>query len=113
MSNIVVLGNVYTPCPGRITTSSWAPGASDPALTPKQSKEALTVRLIELAKVDPIMLFMKGIPKSPVCRFSRRIVRILNDRGIVYDSFNVLTDEDVRQGLKEFADWLTFPQLCE
>jgi Grx4 family monothiol glutaredoxin len=57
------------------------------------------------------MLFMKGTPKSPVCRFSRRIVRILNDRGIVYDSFNVLTDEDVRHGLKEFAEWPTFPQL--
>ncbi|KAH7177149.1 hypothetical protein DER46DRAFT_495085, partial [Fusarium sp. MPI-SDFR-AT-0072] len=50
-------------------------------------------------------------PKSPVCRFSRRIILILNYRGIVYDSFNVLTDEDVRQGLKKFADLLTFPQL--
>jgi glutaredoxin-related protein len=56
---------------------------------------------------------MKVIPKSPVFCFSRRIVRILNDRGIVYDSFNVLTGEEVRQGLKEFANGLTSPQLCE
>ncbi|KAF9780370.1 hypothetical protein IL306_000480, partial [Fusarium sp. DS 682] len=88
-----------------------APGTSDPAPTPEQSKETLTARLTDLVKVAPVMLFMKGIPKSPVCRFSRRIVRILNDRGIVYDSFNVLTDEDVRHGLKGFADWPTFPQL--
>ncbi|EXK24280.1 hypothetical protein FOMG_18982 [Fusarium oxysporum f. sp. melonis 26406] len=88
-----------------------APGASDSALTPEQSKGTLTARLTDLVKVAPVMLFMKGTPKSPVCRFSRRIVRILNDHDIAYDSFNVLTDEDVRHGLKEFADWPTFPQL--
>jgi Grx4 family monothiol glutaredoxin len=93
------------------TAHPQAPGTSDTALTPEQSKEALNARLNDLVKVGPVMLFMKGTPKSPVCRFSRRIVRILNDRGIVYDSFNVLTDEDVRHGLKEFAEWPTFPQL--
>ncbi|KAK6721008.1 hypothetical protein SNK05_004100 [Fusarium graminearum] len=47
----------------------------------------------------------------PVCRFSRRIIRLLEDHRILYGSFNVLSDEDVRQGLKLFGDWPTFPQL--
>ncbi|KAI3571555.1 glutaredoxin-like protein [Fusarium oxysporum f. sp. albedinis] len=78
---------------------------------PAESKAALTVRLQDLVNAAPVMLFMKGTPKCPVCRFSRRIIRILNDHGIVYDSFNVLADETVRQGIKDFADWPTFPQL--
>ncbi|KAF4336890.1 glutaredoxin [Fusarium beomiforme] len=78
---------------------------------PGESKEALTARLRDLVNSAPVMLFMKGVPKCPLCRFSRRIVRILNDHGIQYDSFNVLKDEAVRQGIKEFADWPTFPQL--
>lgn len=57
------------------------------------------------------MLLMKGAPKMPVCRFSRRIVRLLEDHRILYGSFNVLSDEDIRQGLKLFGDWPTFPQL--
>jgi Grx4 family monothiol glutaredoxin len=57
------------------------------------------------------MLFMKGTPKSPRCRFSRRLVGILEEHGIEYGSFDVMSDEDVRQGIKEFGDWPTFPQL--
>ncbi|WXC58270.1 hypothetical protein SNK03_004168 [Fusarium graminearum] len=78
---------------------------------PVESKEALTARLQGLVNSAPIILFIKGVPKCPLCRFSRHIVRILNDHGIWYDSFNVLKDEAVRQGIKEFADWPTFPQL--
>ena len=84
---------------------------TDAALSTEQSQEALFARLAELVKEAPVMLFMKGTPKSPVCRFSRRIVRLMNDRKIVYGSFNVLSDEDVRQGLKVFGEWPTFPQL--
>ncbi|KAF4455573.1 putative thioredoxin [Fusarium austroafricanum] len=78
---------------------------------PIESKEALVSRLRKLVDKASVMLFMKGTPKFPVCRFSRRIIRVLNDHGIIYDSSNVLTDEAVRQGMKEFADWPTFPQL--
>jgi Grx4 family monothiol glutaredoxin len=83
----------------------------DPALLLEHTEESLTAHLKHLVSSAPIMLFMKGTPKCPVCRFSRRIVRLLNDRGVEYDFFNVLTDESVRQGLKEFADWPTYPQL--
>lgn len=82
-----------------------------PALTPEQSKEAIIARLTELVKAAPVMLFMKGTPSSPQCGFSRQLVGILRERSIKYGFFNILADEDVRQGLKEFADWPTFPQL--
>mmetsp|Transcript_880 Transcript_880/g.1950 ORF Transcript_880/g.1950 Transcript_880/m.1950 type:complete len:86 (-) Transcript_880:1361-1618(-) len=54
---------------------------------------------------------MKGIPSAPRCGFSRQIVEILDSFGVSYDAFNILEDEEVRQGLKEFSDWPTFPQL--
>ncbi|KNG81341.1 hydroperoxide and superoxide-radical responsive glutathione-dependent oxidoreductase, partial [Aspergillus nomiae NRRL 13137] len=80
-------------------------------LTPEQSKEALFARLGELVKAAPVMLFMKGTPSAPQCGFSRQLVGILRERSVKYGFFNILADEDVRQGLKEFADWPTFPQL--
>lgn len=82
-----------------------------PALTPEQSKEALFARLAELVKAAPVMLFMKGTPSAPQCGFSRQLVGILRERSVKYGFFNILADEDVRQGLKEFAEWPTFPQL--
>ncbi|KAL1846137.1 glutaredoxin [Paecilomyces lecythidis] len=82
-----------------------------PAATPQQSKEQLFARLAELVKAAPVMLFMKGTPSAPQCGFSRQLVGILRENGVKYGFFNILADEDVRQGLKEFADWPTFPQL--
>ncbi|PYI09678.1 putative thioredoxin [Aspergillus sclerotiicarbonarius CBS 121057] len=96
------------------TTATQAPAngtTAAPALTPEQSKEALFARLAELVKAAPVMLFMKGTPSSPQCGFSRQLVAILRERSVKYGFFNILADEDVRQGLKEFADWPTFPQL--
>ncbi|QPC78030.1 hypothetical protein HYE68_008782 [Fusarium pseudograminearum] len=84
---------------------------SIPNLSSEQSQEALVARLSELVKAEPVILFMKGTPKSPVCRFSRRVVRLLDDHKVLYSTFNVLSDEDVRQGLKWFGEWPTFPQL--
>ncbi|PYH93928.1 monothiol glutaredoxin-4 [Aspergillus ellipticus CBS 707.79] len=96
-------------------TATQAPitanGGAAPALTPEQSKEALFARLAELVKAAPVMLFMKGTPSSPQCGFSRQLVAILRENSVKYGFFNILADEDVRQGLKEFADWPTFPQL--
>lgn len=80
-------------------------------VTPEQSKEAMFARLEELVKAAPVMLFMKGSPSSPQCGFSRQLVGILRERSVKYGFFNILADEDVRQGLKEYAEWPTFPQL--
>lgn len=59
----------------------------------------------------PAMVFMKGTPESPACRFSGRMIRILDEHGVVYSHFNIPTGEDVWANMKEFADWPTFPQL--
>ena len=77
----------------------------------EQSKEELWKRLEGLVKAAPVMLFMKGTPSSPQCGFSRQTVALLRERSIRYGFFNILADDDVRQGLKEFSDWPTFPQL--
>ncbi|KAJ5726853.1 thioredoxin, partial [Penicillium malachiteum] len=77
----------------------------------QRHSEALFVRLDKLVRTSPVMLFMKGTPISPACRFSRRLVASLNERSIEYGSFNILSDDDIRQGLKEFGDWPTYPQL--
>ncbi|KAH8732912.1 thioredoxin-like protein [Phaeosphaeriaceae sp. PMI808] len=75
------------------------------------SKEELFKRLGELVKAAPVMLFMKGTPSAPQCGFSRQTVSVLREKGVRYGFFNILADDEVRQGLKEFADWPTFPQL--
>ena len=64
-------------------------------------------------KVDshPVMLFMKGTPQFPQCGFSSAVVQILNYLGVDYESDNVLASDDLRQGVKDFSDWPTVPQL--
>ena len=60
---------------------------------------------------NDIVLFMKGTPVFPQCGFSAATVGILNHLGVKFSSINVLEDEDIRQGIKEYADWPTIPQL--
>lgn len=74
-------------------------------------KEALKDRLGRLVRSSDVMLFMKGSPTAPRCGFSRQVVEILSEAKIGFGSFDILTDEDVRQGLKEYSDWPTYPQL--
>lgn len=87
------------------------PQAEASAVDPEKHKEELFKRLGDLVKAAPVMLFMKGTPGSPQCGFSRQLVGILRDQSVKYGFFNILADDDVRQGLKEFAEWPTFPQL--
>jgi len=58
-----------------------------------------------------VILFMKGSKMMPVCGFSARVVAILNELGIDYETRNVLDDDSLRQGIKEFSNWPTIPQL--
>jgi Grx4 family monothiol glutaredoxin len=78
---------------------------------PEKKKEELFKRLGELVKAAPVMLFMKGTPSAPQCGFSRQLVAILREHAVKYGFFNILADDEVRQGLKEFAEWPTYPQL--
>ncbi|MEM6903202.1 MAG: Grx4 family monothiol glutaredoxin [Pseudomonadota bacterium] len=58
-----------------------------------------------------VVLFMKGTPTFPMCGFSAAVVQVMNHLGIDYHSVNVMDDPGVRQGIKEFSDWPTIPQL--
>jgi monothiol glutaredoxin len=62
-------------------------------------------------KSNPVVLFMKGTPDFPQCGFSGQVVQILNYLGIDYKGVNVLEDADIRQGIKEYSNWPTIPQL--
>lgn len=82
-----------------------------PAAPNSTPKEDLNVRLKKLINVAPCMLFMKGSPQEPRCGFSRQIIGILNKHKIQFSSFDILSDEEVRQGLKTFSNWPTYPQV--
>lgn len=60
---------------------------------------------------NDVVLFMKGTKSMPQCGFSSRVAGVLNYMGIEYQDVNVLEDADIRQGIKEFSDWPTIPQL--
>ncbi|CAM9017917.1 hypothetical protein WICANDRAFT_90064 [Wickerhamomyces anomalus NRRL Y-366-8] len=77
----------------------------------EESEEALNARLKQLTEAAPVMLFMKGTPASPQCGFSRQLVAILRENQVRFGFFDILKDDSVRQGLKAFSDWPTFPQL--
>jgi Grx4 family monothiol glutaredoxin len=103
---------------GANNLSTYAPTPQDPITAPelsssevKEDKEALHKRLSSLVKAAPVMLFMKGTPSAPQCGFSRQLVALLRENSVKYGFFNILADDEVRQGLKEYADWPTFPQL--
>jgi len=57
------------------------------------------------------MVFTKGTPTAPRCQFSRQLLEILTAQNIRFSSFNILADEEVRQAMKSFSDWPTFPQV--
>ena len=62
-------------------------------------------------KSNEVVLFMKGTAQTPMCGFSARVVQILNHVGTPFKDINVLESNDLRQGIKEYANWPTIPQL--
>ncbi|PSC05929.1 monothiol glutaredoxin, Grx4 family [Alsobacter soli] len=60
---------------------------------------------------NDVVLFMKGTPQFPMCGFSGQVVQILDYIGVPYKGVNVLEDEAIRQGIKDYANWPTIPQL--
>ncbi|XP_022091869.1 glutaredoxin-3-like [Acanthaster planci] len=86
-------------------------GSAKEAKTNASAKEDLNARLKKLINSAACMLFMKGNPGEPQCGFSRTMVGILNDKNIDYKTFDILGDSEVRQGLKTYSNWPTYPQL--
>jgi monothiol glutaredoxin len=62
-------------------------------------------------KSNDVVLFMKGTPDTPMCGFSGRAVQILNASNVPFKGINVLDNADLRQGIKDYANWPTIPQL--
>ncbi|TAK87605.1 MAG: Grx4 family monothiol glutaredoxin [Betaproteobacteria bacterium] len=69
-------------------------------------------RIKEQVTAHPVVLFMKGTPQFPQCGFSAMAVQVLNACGVKdFHSVNVLADAEIRQGIKDYANWPTIPQL--
>ena len=64
-----------------------------------------------IVKSNDVVLFMKGTPQFPMCGFSGQVVQILDYLGVPYKGLNVLENDELRQGIKEFSNWPTIPQL--
>ena len=68
-------------------------------------------RIEEIVKKNEVVLFMKGTPLFPQCGFSSRAVSILEHLGVPFETIDVLQDAEIRQGIKDYSDWPTIPQL--
>jgi len=71
----------------------------------------VTERIASDIESSEVVLFMKGTPVFPQCGFSATVVQILGQLGVKFKSFDVLKDPELRQGIKEFSNWPTVPQL--
>ena len=68
-------------------------------------------RIEEIVRNNDVVLFMKGTPLFPQCGFSSRAIAILDHLGTKFETVDVLQDQEIRQGIKEYSDWPTIPQL--
>jgi len=68
-------------------------------------------RIEKLIADNPVVLFMKGTPQFPMCGFSGQVVQILDYLGVPYKGLNVLENDDLRGGIKNYSNWPTIPQL--
>lgn len=68
-------------------------------------------KIEDLIKQNDVCLFMKGTPDSPQCGFSMAVSNVLKHLNVKFEGINVLEDENLRQGIKDFSDWPTIPQL--
>ena len=68
-------------------------------------------KIDRLVKDNKIMVFMKGSKLMPQCGFSNNVVQILNTLGVPYETLDILADPEIRQGIKEYSNWPTIPQI--
>jgi monothiol glutaredoxin len=73
--------------------------------------EKTSDRIKSIVDGADVVLFMKGVPAAPQCGFSGAVVQVLNGVGVKYEAVNVLADPFIRDGIKEFSNWPTIPQL--
>ncbi|CBK22404.2 Monothiol glutaredoxin (Grx5) [Blastocystis hominis] len=100
----------------RVFFSSQSADESDDDFKPKskvkdENPEEVLKFIDKIVHENKVMLFMKGTPTAPLCGFSLRVVNILKRLGCDFASANILTSPSVRENLKKYSDWPTFPQL--
>jgi len=94
------------------STRLWSGFDLGPDAEPERgSSKAVLERIEEMVNETPIVLFMKGNPLFPQCGFSNTMVQILDQMGLQYTAHNVLEDDLIRQGIKDYSEWPTIPQL--
>ena len=71
----------------------------------------LKARIDKLVNQNKILVFMKGTKLMPQCGFSNNVVQILNTLGVPYETVDILEDYEIRQGIKEYSNWPTIPQV--
>ncbi|GJQ65531.1 hypothetical protein Trydic_g7632 [Trypoxylus dichotomus] len=71
----------------------------------------ITENIKKIVGSNKVVVFMKGVPEQPRCGFSNAVVQILRMHGVKYEAHDVLKDEDLRQGIKEYSNWPTIPQI--
>ena len=74
-------------------------------------RSSVACRMKSIIKTNPVMLFMRGTPAEPRCSFSRKAVEILQQEKVKFATFDVLSDDEVHEGLKVFSNWSSYPQL--
>lgn len=79
-------------------------------VTKDQNVDDINLRLKSLIKSAPVMLFMKGSKSDPKCKFSTAIVNLLKEIGANFSTFDILEDQVVREKLKTYSNWPTYPQ---
>jgi monothiol glutaredoxin len=86
-------------------------GANAISESEQNKTQDIKTRIENLINSAPIMLFMKGTADMPQCGFSANVVKILNHVGVSFNTFNILSDMDIRDGVKQYSSWPTYPQL--
>ncbi len=77
----------------------------------KDKAMSAEAQIKETVTGNDVVLFMKGTKEMPQCGFSSRVAGVLNFMGVEFNDVNVLADDEIRQGIKDFSDWPTIPQL--
>lgn len=97
--------------PFQILGTDKVPTPGGQEIQEENKSEDINERIKNLIESSELFLFMKGNPEMPQCGFSANVVTILNHLQKNYKTFNVLSDWDVREGVKVYSNWPTFPQL--
>jgi len=73
--------------------------------------DPVSARIQSDVESNPVVLYMKGTPVFPQCGFSAQVVQVLSLMGVKFKAFNVLDDDELREGIKQYGSWPTIPQL--